>query len=341
MTVLFILILSCGRRMDNAKLHPIMKKLSAKNQLFNINPNKKNIIKGKKGTRLIIPEKAFDLDYDDFKKDEKVTVKLIEITNSFDIASSGMELTYINEDGDDEIFESAGMLNVSAEYKKEDLELDDDKKIKVHFPNILPGEKFNVYQLNNDGRWELDGHNQTMAKKEIMKYSKGKASPKKTKFDIPANKSVNKKWQKAAKKISNLKKKIRIYSISRLTWWNFDYPEISFAAVTGSINNAKGVLYQAFIIGLNRMISRSGWFEDGSYSFNFLRNTRAMMFIIAEDGRVGFSRIFNTGERRGDIRKQASLHNHFHKVKNITLKKVPDEILMNRRKILKYIGIIK
>ncbi len=328
-------LISCGKeRMDAVKLHPVMEKLAEKTQTYRINPHKRNVIKAKHGTKLIIPENALDLDYEDLAENDNINIELTEYVDSFALATSGINLIYINDKGKEEIFESAGMFKINAKFNGKSIELREDKKIDVHFPDIVPGDKFNVYKINKDGYWEYDGHNQEMGIVE-------KRTSVQEKPFVISEEEIRKreKRNKALAKIYKVKKKTRIYSINKFTPWNFDYPEDSYCCITGSVDYPKEKIYQVFAIGLSRMGSMSQWFEDNSFKINFLKNTKTIIFIITEDGTIGVSRIFNTGDRRGTSKKPEGPHNDFIDIGKIKLKKVSDNILTDRYRLLKYLKI--
>jgi hypothetical protein len=320
--------------MDSVNLHPVMQKLAEKTQTYRINPLKRNIIKATHGTKLIIPEKALDLDYDDLSENDKVEIEITEYIDSFALAASGINLIYINNEGKEEIFESAGIFKINAQLNGENIELDEDKKIDVHFPNIVPGDKFNVYKLNKKGQWEYDGHNQE------MEIAENRVSIGRKPIVISEEeKRKREKRNRALAKIYKVKRKTRIYSINKFTTWNFDYPEDSYCCITGSVEYQKEKIYQVFAIGLSRMGCMSRWFEDNTFKINFLKNTRIIIFIITEDGTIGFSKIFNTGNRRGTSKKPEGPHNYCIDIDKIPLKKVSDNILTNRYRLLKYLKI--
>ena len=118
---------------------------------------RKDEILGNRCTRLVIPPEAFDLEYDLLLNEEKITIKLTEYLDTLDMATSGLKLNYIYDDGDEELFESAGMFRIRAEFNRKPLKLIKGRLIKVQFPSLAKGNKFNLYKLSDEGLWEYHG----------------------------------------------------------------------------------------------------------------------------------------------------------------------------------------
>ncbi len=315
--IIFIVLISCStKRMDNVILHPILKKLAPIEQYYEINPFLKNEVIGVKGTKLIIPERAFDLDYEDLNKNETITIKLIEVIDVFDFVTSGIDLIYINDEGNEEIFESAGMFKISAEHKNDIIKLQKDLKIEINFPNIVSGEKFNMYKLAQNGQWKYNGHNQECS------------------FDEDTLKT-----KEAYEKIYQLQVGVRKYLIDELTWWNIDYPDSNSSCISGKIDNDKDKYSQAIVIGISKKVYNSLWFKGNEFKINSFLMTDVKILIITEDGRIGVSNTFNTGERYGTSNSAEGPNNYYYKLSAIELKKVDPDILNNREKLLNYIGI--
>ena len=131
--ITFISFVSCqsviekvipGKYEDPLKVdNPVLKRLGARAQIFRVNTKKTTVIKGRKGTKIIIPANSF-VDESGKLVVGRVTVKLVEITKSSQIAGSSIPMEY-----DDAIFVSGGMIKFEARYKKKIVGVSKDKKI--------------------------------------------------------------------------------------------------------------------------------------------------------------------------------------------------------------------
>ncbi len=330
LTVGVLCVTACGKeRVDNIKIHPILKKFTPPIQSFSINPSIQNVVTGKRGTRLYIPPKAFDIDYDDLKKNKNFKVQLTEYIDTFDFLTSGVSLRYHNPlTKRAEVFESAGMFKVTATYKGKKTKLKKNKGITVEFPNVVPGEKFNVYRINSSGQWEYDGHNQESIPK--------RKSSSRFKMDV----EIKRLNPVAYKRIVGVRK----YVITSLTYYNFDYPRPESACVKGLVKidnqKKKRLFYQVYILPLK---TRGYWRNHSSvkqFKVSYFNNTKVKLMILTSDGRIGKSRIFWTSPRFGHHKKKEGPHCYCKKSgKVIRLKKIDDSILKSRKKFMKYLGL--
>jgi hypothetical protein len=128
--------------------------LSAR-QLFRMKANKSETIKTDKGSRVTIPKEAFIYEKTGQPVSGEVLVEFIEYETNGEIISSGIPMTYKDENGNIEQFESAGMFEISATQKDQKLALAEGKTIKVELATDVDGN-FNFYELD-EGRtdWTL------------------------------------------------------------------------------------------------------------------------------------------------------------------------------------------
>jgi len=305
---------SCREKAE--KSDPLSSLFAPQVQTFYINPAQKNTLTGKRGTRIGIPEKAFDLDYARFKGDEKVTFQLVEIVDNFDFATSGVDLSY-NLDGQNVPFESAGMFKMDAEFEGAKVKLKKDNKIDVQFPDITPGEKFNVYKMDNKGTWQYNGHNQETG-------SFGDEG-------IVFNESRPKIFTKTVF--------VRHYLVDELTWWNFDYPHNSYACLKGLVAVPDNKYFYVYVIGVSKKGYTSRLFKGGNFSVNAYLNTDVKIVVITEDDEIGFTKTIKTGDRYGDRSKPEGPHNYYQNIGEIKLKKMNEKIKTDRREILKLLDM--
>jgi hypothetical protein len=128
--------------------------LSAR-QLFRMNAKKSETIKTDKGSRVTIPNDAFVYEATGEPVSGEVTVEFIEYETTGEIISSGIPMTYKDESGNIEQFESAGMFEISATQENQELALADGKTIKVELATDVDGN-FNFYELDDSRKdWTL------------------------------------------------------------------------------------------------------------------------------------------------------------------------------------------
>lgn len=330
----FLCSVGCGKdRVDNMELPAILKKFTPKTQSFEINPKIKSKVKGKRGTCLIIPPKTFDLDYDDLKTGEKISVQLVEVIDNFDFITAGVSLIYYNKARKEEqIFESAGMFKVTATYKGDRLKLVDGKKITVEFPNMVPGEKFNVYKVNSSGQWEYNGHNQELllAQKETTLSGDDYSS---LSYEI-------KKMTKKERKVYRRYIKIRQYAIDQLTWWNFDYPHSYFTCIKGKVLIKEKTNYAIYVIPYNFKGGSSFSHYKSNFKIRYLKQKKIRLLIITQDGRIGKSRIFWTSFKYGSTSCKEGPHCYCkNSDKPIKLIKPDKNILKDKNSFMKYLNM--
>ncbi|MCP4133149.1 MAG: hypothetical protein GY754_19435 [bacterium] len=319
-TVMTIATVSCSSdepdrpRVDSVKINQVFKYLGPKKQKFEILPGKENTVTAKKGTRLIIPANSFNIDPDEYTPGEKITLSITEIIDRFDFASSGVSLTYYNEKGEEENFESAGMFSVEAVHKGERIDLAEGKKISVQFPNVAPGDKYKVYFVNDKGQWQHHGHNQeeldTMPTRVRARYV----------------------WVR-----------VRLYEIDGLKRWNFDYPNPKVTCVKGKITGVKGrksKSYHITTIGVSYRGYFSRWVQDtDTFKINVHRKKKFKIIVVDENGFIGVSKVLRSGNKPGFDQKPEGPGNYCKDIGKIRLKPVKRFILSNRRAFLKYIGL--
>lgn len=124
-------------------------------QTFRIIHNKRNTVRTNEGTRITVPENAFVYKDDGTPVEGEVDLEFTEYSNRGEIIASDITMVHTKEDGEEEVFESAGMFEISASQEGRELELAEGKEIKVELATDVDGP-FDFWQLNDDGtNWEL------------------------------------------------------------------------------------------------------------------------------------------------------------------------------------------
>lgn len=304
----------------------MLKSIAPKRQHFFVF-KKGGEVTGKRGTRLKIPEYAFDLNYDEMVTGDPINVYLTEMIDTHEMIASGVPLTY-EENGEEMLFESAGMFRVEAYYNEKPLKLATGKKIEVQFPNNVPGDKFWVYKMNEDGKWVKDGHNQEDAPVEEVAY----ASPE----DERAAKAWQKKYEKYRKKTVGVRK----YEISELTYYNWDYPRSYFGVVKFKVSG--GEFIQGFIMAVNSKVHQPVYrssFDNEYYIARFLGNKYVRILVLSIDGKVGISNVFKMSMKQGDMFQAESETNYYQDIGTIKFEKVNEDILGDAEKFKQYLKV--
>ncbi|MCB9223378.1 MAG: hypothetical protein R2780_11665 [Crocinitomicaceae bacterium] len=98
-------------------------------QVFKIDPNQQNVVKGKNGTMVIIPENAFE-DKEGNIINSKVTISLKEAITLEDIVFGGLHTMT----SDNQVLMSKGMIEIRATKGRHQLGLRDNKSLTVVIP---------------------------------------------------------------------------------------------------------------------------------------------------------------------------------------------------------------
>ncbi|MCR9171303.1 MAG: hypothetical protein NXI10_02340 [bacterium] len=124
-------------------------------QTFRIIHNKRHTIRTDEGTRIEVPENAFVYKDDGKPVEGEVELEFSEYSNRGEIIASDITMVHTKENGEEEVFESAGMFEISASQDGRELELAEGKEIKVELATDVDGP-FDFWQLNEEGtNWEL------------------------------------------------------------------------------------------------------------------------------------------------------------------------------------------
>ncbi|MBK8926332.1 MAG: hypothetical protein IPM74_10575 [Crocinitomicaceae bacterium] len=120
------------------------------------NSNKAMVIDFSTGSKISIPENAFE-HMNGNEVSEPIEIKYREFHTATDIILSGINMKYNEGDTLDADFETAGMFEIRAYSNGSELKLKDHKKISVNLASFKKG-KFNNYKMNEkSGNWEYIG----------------------------------------------------------------------------------------------------------------------------------------------------------------------------------------
>jgi hypothetical protein len=129
-------------------LSPPIPALNIPHSNFKIDAIKDTIINYKNGTKILIPKNAF-LDSKGNIINKEVDLKFRTFSNPLEIYLAGIPMNY-NFNGEEKVFESAGMFEITANYKGEKVFVNPTNKIKVNINSFNESNNFNTYDLNKE-----------------------------------------------------------------------------------------------------------------------------------------------------------------------------------------------
>ena len=123
---------------------------------YKINTSKDSLIKHNSATQIRIQKNAF-LDGEGKIIESEVSLSFKSFTNPVEIFLSGLPMNYtIN--GEDKVFESAGMVEIQAYAPGKEVFINPNSKIQVDFLSLDSSSEFNVYNLDTiSGQWQEQG----------------------------------------------------------------------------------------------------------------------------------------------------------------------------------------
>ena len=114
---------------------------------FQISPTKDTVIYHKSGSVISIPKDAF-LDEKGNVITTPVALKFRMFSNPLDIYLAGIPMNFTNENGEELVFESAGMFEINASNNGKAVQVNPNNKIKVDAVSFSDDPKFNRYDLD-------------------------------------------------------------------------------------------------------------------------------------------------------------------------------------------------
>lgn len=145
--------------------------IQIENTSYQISNERDTVLSYKTGSKIVIPKNAFlDKEGNPIKGSVKLTYR--EFTNAFDIYMGGIPMVYDN-DGIEQVFETAGMVEINAYSQEQPVFPNPQNKIQIQMNSFQKGNEYNVYQLDTiTGKWNDLGKDEV----EIEDYNKSIAS---------------------------------------------------------------------------------------------------------------------------------------------------------------------
>lgn len=116
---------------------------------FQISPTKDTVIYHKSGSVISIPKEAF-LDEKGNVITTPVALKFRMFSNPLDIYLAGIPMNFTNENGEELVFESAGMFEMNASNKGKAVNVNPENKIQVDVVSYSEDTKFNRYDFDSE-----------------------------------------------------------------------------------------------------------------------------------------------------------------------------------------------
>ena len=116
---------------------------------YQISPTKDTVIYHKSGSVISIPKDAF-LDEKGNVITTPVALKFRMFSNPLDIYLAGIPMNFTNENGEELVFESAGMFEMNASNKGKAVNVNPENKIQVDVVSYSEDTKFNRYDFDSE-----------------------------------------------------------------------------------------------------------------------------------------------------------------------------------------------
>lgn len=122
------------------------------NTTYKVGTENDTVLYYETGSKLVIPQNAFlDKDGQPIKGEVKLTYR--EFSDAFDVYIGGIPMQY-DSAGVEQVFETAGMIEINAYSDRQQVFVNPDNKIMVEMNSNDPDPKFNVYSLDTTtGQW--------------------------------------------------------------------------------------------------------------------------------------------------------------------------------------------
>lgn len=172
-------------------VHPVIRSAEKKFERWELFTDQALFIRSAEGTILRIPAKAFVYP-NGTVVNGPVEVQYRQWTGMGDMLWSGLPLLNANG-GDTSLFRTAGMFEINAYANNEKLRLVPGKEITVFFPDPLPQEEFNFYQLNDTtGKWDDLGRvdSNTVNTNNLLRTPPPTVKVKKRKIPAPPDRTL-------------------------------------------------------------------------------------------------------------------------------------------------------
>lgn len=168
------------------------KGIDVQKDYFSLDASEENQIRTKEGTTITIPANSL-VDKDGKVVKGKVKLNFRSIDTPGEIIASGIPMTY-DSAGVKNDFISAGMFEIGASQKGEELFIAEGKSINVDFASFKNGDDFSFYQINpENGKWSYKGINKS--KVNTIKLEKMQKFKDENLIQLDVDYSVNKELQ--------------------------------------------------------------------------------------------------------------------------------------------------
>lgn len=286
----------------------LRKSLLPERSIIEIEPALENRITAGRGTLLKIPVNAF-ADERGRPVAARVRLKVTEVIDALDFVGAGVDLTFTNDRGKLEFFQSAGMFKVDAEtVSGQRVQMAAGKKIQVQFPNIEPGDDFWVYRHNKEKQWKLHGHNQSFQGEGGFRVG------------------------------------TRVYQIDALnTWFNFDKPVPEATCAKGSVKRKDGNQVAAFAV-YSVGVSYKGAFarhvsNTSLFKVNVHKSADARFLVFDNTGAVGITPVIRTSDKTGFDQAEEGAKNFCQDIGIIEVAPIDAAILADKKRLYDFLGL--
>ncbi|MFZ5630197.1 MAG: hypothetical protein ACOY5B_13785 [Spirochaetota bacterium] len=289
-------------------LQQLRRTLEPSRSIIEVEPALESRVTAGRGTQLTIPVNAF-ADERGRPVAARVRLKVTEVIDPLDFVGAGVDLTFTNDRGKLEFFQSAGMFKIDAEtVSGQRVQMAAGKKIEVQFPNIEPGDDFWVYRHSKDKQWKLHGHNQAFQGEGGFRVG------------------------------------TRVYQIDALnTWWNFDKPVPEATCAKGSVRRKDGAPVAAFAV-YSVGVSYKGAFaryvnKSSAFKVNVHKSSDARFIVFDNKGDVGISPVVRTSDKSGFDQYEEGPKNFCQDIGTIEIAPIDPAILADKKRLSEFLGL--
>ena len=156
----FLGLVSCSvketAQKETSAIRPPFKGIDVKKNRFSIDPGEETLIVTREGTRITVPANAL-VDKNGKRVTRPVKLAYRSINTPGEIIASGIPMSY-DSAGVKYDFISAGMFEISASSRGEEVFIAPGKTIDVGFASYKDGADFSFYKINEEsGEWSYKG----------------------------------------------------------------------------------------------------------------------------------------------------------------------------------------
>lgn len=152
-TIIFVVVACHNSKIQNpiltVNVAPPINDMQVKFKTYSINNCESKTIREKNGTTIVLPDSAFEDKHGNIVT-KKVKIDYREFHTAAEVISSGIPMYTIDEEGDMQYFQTAGMFEIRAKSDGEEVFLRDGMTVEVSMASFYPGDDYTFYELDTE-----------------------------------------------------------------------------------------------------------------------------------------------------------------------------------------------